>query len=89
MLHWAAAPVVKDGQFVDMKDGAGLSACEGEFTDLGGRHIMSHVHVSTGAGYEGMDFRYFILTALHGRIHPKAIPHDTAAHQAAAFPQVI
>ena len=53
----ASALVVKDGKFVYVGDEAGLSAYEGEVTDLGGKFIMpgiidSHVHVTMGAGYD-------------------------------------
>ena len=36
----AAALAVKDGRFVYVGDEAGLSAYEGEVTDLGGKFIM-------------------------------------------------
>ena len=54
------ALVVKDGKFAYVGDEAGLSAYEGEVTDLGGKFIMpsiidSHVHVTMGAGYEFAD----------------------------------
>ena len=53
----ASALVVKDGKFVYVGDEAGLSAYEGEVTDLGGRFIMpgiidSHVHVTLPVGFE-------------------------------------
>ena len=53
----ASALVVKDGKFVYVGDEAGLSAYEGEVTDLGGRFIMpgiidSHVHVTIPVGFE-------------------------------------
>ncbi len=56
----ATALVVKDGKFVYVGDEAGLSAYEGEVTDLGGKFIMpgiidSHVHVTTGVGFEYTD----------------------------------
>ena len=56
----ATALAVKDGKFVYVGDEAGLSACEGEVTDLGGKFIMpgiidSHVHVTTGVGFEYLD----------------------------------
>ena len=56
----ATAIVVKDGKFVYVGDEAGLSAYEGEVTDLGGKFIMpgiidSHVHVTTGVGFEYLD----------------------------------
>ena len=52
----ATALAVKDGKFVYVGDEAGLSAYEGEVTDLGGKFIMpgiidSHVHVTTGVGF--------------------------------------
>ena len=57
----ATALVVKDGKFVYVGDEAGLSAYEGEVTDMGGKFIMpgiidSHVHVTTGVGFEYMDY---------------------------------
>ena len=56
----ATALVVKDGKFVYVGDEAGLSAYEGEVTDLGGKFIMpgiidSHVHVTTSIGFAYMD----------------------------------
>ena len=53
----ATALAVKDGKFVYVGDEAGLSAYEGEVTDLGGRFIMpgiidSHVHVTWPIGFE-------------------------------------
>ena len=56
----AAALVVKDGKFVYVGDEAGLAAYEGEVTDLGGKFIMpsiidSHVHITTGVGFEYTD----------------------------------
>ena len=53
----AAALAVKDGKFVYVGDEAGLSAFEGEVTDLGGSFIMpgiidSHVHVTIPVGFE-------------------------------------
>ena len=47
----ASSLAVKDGRFIYVGDEAGLSAFEGEVTDLGGRFIMpgiidSHVHVT-------------------------------------------
>ena len=61
----ATALVVKDGKFVYVGDEAGLSAYEGEVTDLGGKFIMpgiidSHVHVTLGAGMWYIDFGPFI-----------------------------
>ena len=56
----ATALAVKDGKFVYVGDEVGLSAYEGEVTDLGGKFIMpgiidSHVHVTTGVGFEYTD----------------------------------
>ncbi|MBR1477688.1 MAG: amidohydrolase family protein [Lachnospiraceae bacterium] len=56
----ATALAVKDGKFVYVGDEAGLSAYEGEVTDLGGKFIMpgiidSHVHVITSIGFEYAD----------------------------------
>ena len=56
----ATALAVKDGKFVYVGDEAGLSAYEGEVTDLGGKFIMpgiidSHVHVTTGVAFEYTD----------------------------------
>jgi len=56
----ATALAVKDGKFVYVGDEAGLSAYEGEITDLGGKFIMpgiidSHVHVTTGVAFEYTD----------------------------------
>ena len=53
----ATALAVKDGKFVYVGDEAGLSAYEGEVTDLGGKFIMpgiidSHVHVTIPVGFE-------------------------------------
>lgn len=58
-LH-ATALAVKDGKFVYVGDEAGLADFEGEVTDLGGKFIMpglidSHVHVTTGVGFEYAD----------------------------------
>ena len=52
----ATALVVKDGKFIYVGDEAGLSAYEGEVTDLGGKFIMpgifdSHVHVTLPVGF--------------------------------------
>ena len=51
---------MKDGKFVYVGDEAGLSAYEGEVTDLGGRFVMpgiidSHVHVTIPVGFEYAD----------------------------------
>ena len=56
----ATALAVKDGKFVYVGDEAGLSAYDGAVTDLGGKFIMpgiidSHVHVTTGVGFEYTD----------------------------------
>ena len=53
----ATALAVKDGKFVYVGDEAGLSAYEGEVTDLGGKFIMpgiidSHAHVTIPVGFE-------------------------------------
>ena len=56
----ATALAVKDGKFVYVGDEAGLSAYEGEVTDLGGKFVMpgiidSHVHVTMPVGFEYAD----------------------------------
>ncbi len=56
----ASALAVKDGRFVYVGDEAGLSDCEGEVTDLGGKFIIpgiidSHVHVTIPVGFEYAD----------------------------------
>ena len=56
----STALAVKDGKFIYVGDEAGLSAYEGEVTDLGGKFIMpgiidSHVHVTMGAAFEYTD----------------------------------
>ena len=56
----ATALAVKDGKFVYVGDEAGLSAFEGEVTDLGGKFVMpgiidSHVHVTMPVGFEYAD----------------------------------
>ena len=56
----ASSLAVKDGRFIYVGDEAGLSAFEGEVTDLGGRFIMpgiidSHVHVTMGVGFDYFD----------------------------------
>ena len=61
----AEALAVKDGKFVYVGDEAGLSDYEGEVTDLGGRFIMpgiidSHVHITTGVGFEYVDYGEYI-----------------------------
>ena len=53
----ASALVVKDGKFAYVGDEAGLADFEGEAVDLGGKFVMpgiidSHVHVTTGVGFE-------------------------------------
>ena len=62
----ATALVVKDGKFIYVGDEAGLSAYEGEVTDLGGKFIMpgiidSHVHVTTSIGFAYMDPGEYIV----------------------------
>ena len=57
----ATALAVKDGKFIYVGDEAGVSAYEGEVTDLGGRFIIpgiidSHVHITTGVGFEYVDY---------------------------------
>lgn len=61
----ATALAVKDGKFVYAGDEAGLSAYEGDVTDLGGRFIMpgiidSHVHISTGVGFQYVEYGKWI-----------------------------
>jgi hypothetical protein len=56
----ATALAIKDGKFVYVGDEAGISEYEGEVTDLNGKFIMpglidSHVHVTTGVGFEYTD----------------------------------
>ena len=56
----ATALAVKDGKFDYVGDEAGLSAYEGEVTDLGGRFIMpgvldTHVHITTSLAFEYAD----------------------------------
>ena len=62
----ASALVVKDGKFIYVGDEVGLSAYEGEVTDLGGKFIMpgiidSHVHVSTSTAFEYVDLGVLVL----------------------------
>ena len=62
----ATALVVKDGKFVYVGDEAGLSAFEGEVTDLSGKFVLpgiidSHVHVTTGTGFEYVDLGVLVL----------------------------
>ena len=64
----ASALVVKDGKFVYVGDEAGLSAYEGEVTDLGGKFVMpgiidSHVHITTGVGFEYTDLGVPVMCA--------------------------
>jgi predicted amidohydrolase YtcJ len=54
---YACALVVRDGKFCYVGDEAGLSEFEGEVTDLAGKFVMpaiidSHVHVTTGVGFD-------------------------------------
>ena len=61
----ATAIVVKDGKFVYVGDEAGLSAYEGEVTDLGGKFIMpgiidTHVHITTGTAFEYADLGVYV-----------------------------
>ena len=56
----ASSLVVKDGKFVYVGDESGLADYEGDVTDLGGKFIMpgiidSHVHITTGVGFEYTD----------------------------------
>ena len=56
----ATALAVKDGKFIYVGDEAGLSAYDGEITDLGGKFIMpgildTHVHVTTSICFEYAD----------------------------------
>ena len=67
-LPQASALVVKDGKFVYVGDEAGLSAYEGEVTDLGGKFVMpgiidSHVHITTGVGFEYTDLGVPVMCA--------------------------
>ena len=61
----AAALAVKDGKFIYVGDESGLSAYEGEVTDLGGKFIMpglidSHVHITAGAAFEFTDLGEYV-----------------------------
>ena len=61
----ASVLAVKDGKFIYVGDESGLSAYEGEVTDLGGKFIIpgiidSHVHVSLGVGFEYTDFGVYV-----------------------------
>ena len=54
---FATALAVKDGAFAYVGDEVGLADFEGEVVDLGGKFVMpgiidSHVHVTTGVGFE-------------------------------------
>lgn len=64
----ATAMVVKDGKFVYVGDETGLKDYEGEVTDLGGKFIMpgiidSHVHITTGVGFEYTDLGVPVMCA--------------------------
>ena len=57
----ATSFAVKDGRFVYVGGEAGLSGFEGEVSDLQGKFIMpgiidSHVHITTGVGFEYVDY---------------------------------
>ena len=61
----ATALVVKDGKFAYVGDESGLSAYEGDVIDLGGKFVMpgiidSHVHVTTGVGFQYVAYGEFI-----------------------------
>jgi hypothetical protein len=58
--------VVRDGKFIYVGDEAGLADYKGEITDLGGKFILpglidSHVHITTGVGFEYTDLGVFVL----------------------------
>ena len=62
----ATALVVKDGKFAYVGDEAGLTDYEGEVIDLGGKLVLpgiidSHVHVTTGTGFEYTDLGVLVL----------------------------
>jgi predicted amidohydrolase YtcJ len=62
----ATALVVKDGKFIYVGDEAGLADFEGDVEDLGGKFVMpaiidSHVHVTTGVGFEYVDMGVPVL----------------------------
>ena len=62
----ATALAVKDGKFVYVGNESGLSAYEGEVTDLGGKFIMpgiidSHVHITMPVGFEYKDMGSYIV----------------------------
>ena len=64
----ATALAVRDGKFIYVGDEAGLQAYEGEVTDLGGKFIMpgiidSHVHITTGVGFEYTDLGVPVMCA--------------------------
>ena len=64
----ASALVVKEGKFVYVGDESGLSAYEGVVTDLSGKFIMpgiidSHVHITTGVGFEYTDLGVPVMCA--------------------------
>jgi len=64
----ASALVVKDGKFIYVGDEAGLKDYEGEVKDLGGKFIMpaiidSHVHITTGVGFEYTDLGVPVMCA--------------------------
>ena len=62
----ASALVVKDGKFIYVGDDSGLSAYEGEVTDLNGKFIMpgiidTHVHITTGVAFEFADLGVYVF----------------------------
>ena len=62
----ASALVVKDGKFIYVGDDSGLSAYEGEVTDLNGKFIMpgiidTHVHITTGVAFEFADLGVYVI----------------------------
>ena len=64
----ATALVVKDGKFAYVGDESGLAAYEGEVTDLGGKFVLpgiidSHVHITTGVGFEYTDLGVPVVCA--------------------------
>lgn len=64
----ATALAVKDGKFIYVGDEAGLSAFEGEVTDLGGKFVLpglidSHVHITTSVGFEYTDLGVPVMCA--------------------------
>ena len=81
----ATALAVKDGKFVYVGDEAGLSAYEGTVTELDGKFVIpgiidGHVHITTGIGFEYVDYGEYIactskkealdLMAKHIQDHP-------------------